>query len=171
MTEGTGRMGELPAADQVADTDELVAATELVDGRAIGEVDAQPVRARRRRRSPFASVRSLGSGITAVGVKELRGRMRGRRAFVILTVYLLFLAAFAWSWQLIAERTYGGNVLSGSSAAFGASSISTMRSGESGPRIMMSEIDVLRLVEVRLRPPLSRCHQLFGSVLSFMPGT
>ena len=123
MTEGTGRMGELPAADQVADTDELVAATELVDGRAIGEVDAQPVRARRRRRSPFASIRSLGSGITAVGVKELRGRMRGRRAFVILTVYLLFLAAFAWSWQLIAERTYGGNVLSGSSAAFASALI------------------------------------------------
>ena len=35
-----------------------------------------------------------------------------------------------------------------------------MRSGESGPRIIMSEIDVVRLVEVRLSPPLSRCHQL-----------
>ncbi len=56
------------------------------------------------------------------------------------------------------------------SARISASSISTMRSGESGPRIIMSEIDVLRLDEVRLRPPLRRCHQLFGSVLSFMPG-
>ena len=35
--------------------------------------------------------------------------MRGRRAFVILTLYLLFLAAFAWAWELIAERAYGGN--------------------------------------------------------------
>jgi ABC-type transport system involved in multi-copper enzyme maturation permease subunit len=49
--------------------------------------------------------------------------MRGRRAFVILTLYLLFLAAFAWSWQLIAERRYGGDVLSGGSAAFASALI------------------------------------------------
>ena len=42
-----------------------------------------------------ARVRGCG-GIAAVGVKELRGRMRGRRAFVVLTFYLLFLGLFAW---------------------------------------------------------------------------
>ena len=36
------------------------------------------------------------SGISAVSIKELRGRMRGRRAFVVLTVYLLLLGAFAF---------------------------------------------------------------------------
>ncbi len=41
-------------------------------------------------------LRHFGSGITAVGVKELRGRMRGRRAFVVLTLYLLLLCVFAW---------------------------------------------------------------------------
>ena len=35
-------------------------------------------------------------GITAIGVKELRGRMRGRRAFVSVTVYVLIVAGFAW---------------------------------------------------------------------------
>ena len=44
------------------------------------------------------------AGIAAVGVKELRGRMRGRRAFVILTVYLVLLGGFAWMVELIAER-------------------------------------------------------------------
>jgi len=37
------------------------------------------------------------SGITAVSIKELRGRMRGRRAFVVLTIYLLLLSLFAFS--------------------------------------------------------------------------
>jgi ABC-type transport system involved in multi-copper enzyme maturation permease subunit len=45
--------------------------------------------------------------------------MRGRRAFVILTLYLLFLAGFAWAWQLIAERAYANSTtLYGGSAAF-----------------------------------------------------
>ncbi|MBI3746500.1 MAG: ABC transporter permease subunit [Chloroflexi bacterium] len=35
-------------------------------------------------------------GITAIGVKELRGRMRGRRAFVSVTVYVLIVAGFTW---------------------------------------------------------------------------
>lgn len=35
-------------------------------------------------------------GITAIGVKELRGRMRGKRAFVSVTVYVMLVAGFAW---------------------------------------------------------------------------
>jgi ABC-type transport system involved in multi-copper enzyme maturation permease subunit len=50
--------------------------------------------------------------------------MRGRRAFVILTLYLLFLAGFAWAWELIAERTYGNSgALYGGSAAFASALI------------------------------------------------
>ena len=45
---------------------------------------------RRGRHGPgLTAVRHLSQGIGAVGVKELRGRMRGRRAFVILTIYLV----------------------------------------------------------------------------------
>lgn len=43
-------------------------------------------------------------GIGAVGVKELRGRMRGRRAFAVLTVYLLLLAGFAWMLYSLQEQ-------------------------------------------------------------------
>ena len=44
--------------------------------------------------------RGLGrfwSGISAVSIKELRGRMRGRRAFGVLTIYLLLLGLFAFA--------------------------------------------------------------------------
>lgn len=46
------------------------------------------------------------AGIDAIMVKELRGRMRGRRAFVVLTFYLLVLAGFAWMVELIFEAQY-----------------------------------------------------------------
>jgi len=38
----------------------------------------------------------LATGMIAVGTKELRGRMRGRRAFAVLTFYLVLLSVFAW---------------------------------------------------------------------------
>lgn len=64
-----------------------------------------------RRVSTFARV--VG-GIAAIGVKELRGRMRGRRAFVILTIYLGLLAGFALMVERIIEAQYlnGFNTMS-----------------------------------------------------------
>lgn len=63
--------------------------------------------------SPMSALTRTAGGIGAVGVKELRGRMRGRRAFIILTIYLLLLGGFAWMVELIMERNYsfsfGGN--------------------------------------------------------------
>lgn len=59
------------------------------------------------RRGRLAPLRDVANGIVAVGVKELRGRMRGRRAFVILTIYLLLVAGFALMVQAIQERTLG----------------------------------------------------------------
>jgi ABC-type transport system involved in multi-copper enzyme maturation permease subunit len=50
-------------------------------------------------------VRTIG-GIAAIGVKELRGRMRGRRAFIILTIYLLLLGGFALMVERIMEASF-----------------------------------------------------------------
>jgi ABC-type transport system involved in multi-copper enzyme maturation permease subunit len=97
------------------------AQSELVDlpGAATGTQAAG-----RSRPHPLRALRLGFSGVAAVGVKELRGRMRGRRAFVILTLYLLFLAGFAWAWQLIAQRTYeNSGSLNGGSAAFASALI------------------------------------------------
>jgi ABC-type transport system involved in multi-copper enzyme maturation permease subunit len=56
-------------------------------------------------RRPALPLAGALNGIVAIGTKELRGRMRGRRAFVVLTVYLALLAVFAWMVQLMNERT------------------------------------------------------------------
>src|SRR5690606_35973882 len=45
---------------------------------------------------PVRAIRAFTTGVGAVGSKELRGRMRGRRAFVVLTVYLLLLSGIAF---------------------------------------------------------------------------
>jgi ABC-type transport system involved in multi-copper enzyme maturation permease subunit len=87
--------------------------TELSDTTELVGAGAAAAVRRRRWSSPFESLARTAGGIGAVGVKELRGRMRGRRAFVILTIYLLLLGGFAWMVELIMERTYsfgfGGN--------------------------------------------------------------
>ena len=55
---------------------------------------------RLRRRGP------LMPGIAAILVKELRGRMRGRRAFVIVTIYLVVLAVIGWMLQRMNEEAF-----------------------------------------------------------------
>jgi len=75
-----------------------------------------PVLPRRRRFNAFS--RTAG-GIAAIGVKELRGRMRGRRAFAILTIYLLLLGGFALMAEKLVEANYTTG-FGGSSAFAGA---------------------------------------------------
>jgi len=45
------------------------------------------------------------SGISAVGIKELRGRMRGRRAFVVVTIYLALLSLLAFAVYVYLKQT------------------------------------------------------------------
>lgn len=71
-------------------------------------------------RGHLPRLRSLrpSSGITAIIVKELRGRMRGRRAFVILTLYVLLLAGFAWMAQQIHQAAVAGSASYGGAATY-----------------------------------------------------
>lgn len=73
-------------------------------------------------RRPLPRLRRLrpSSGITAIIVKELRGRMRGRRAFVILTLHILLLAVFAWMFEKINEGTVAQMGSYGGQATFGS---------------------------------------------------
>ncbi len=85
-------------------------------------VGEAPLAPRRPRPNPIRSTARGIDSIVAVGVKELRGRVRGRRAFVVLTFYLLFLGGFAWAWELVAEQRYvQTSTLEGASAAFASS--------------------------------------------------
>ena len=94
-------------------------------GEGVEPVETRVVGTRRRLHAPRLDVRRrLGgavAGLTAIGVKELRGRMRGRRAFVILTIYLVLLASFAWMIELILEKSYSSSL--GQSAAFASAPI------------------------------------------------
>jgi ABC-type transport system involved in multi-copper enzyme maturation permease subunit len=111
MTDATPEIVELTPAEMADPTTDL------------DRIEVAP-RAARRRPHPVRSMRALAGGIAAIGVKELRGRMRGRRAFVILTLYLLFLATIGWAWELIVARHYDASgSLNGGSAAFASALI------------------------------------------------
>ena len=62
---------------------------------------------RRRGGGVGRSLGSFASAVGAVGSKELRGRMRGRRAFVVLTVYLLLLSVFAFGIYMYMRQQAG----------------------------------------------------------------
>lgn len=68
-----------------------------------------------------ARLASATSGLTAIGVKELRGRMRGRRAFTVLTIYLVVIGGFAWMVDVIAEQSYRASY--GGQVSYAAASI------------------------------------------------
>jgi ABC-type transport system involved in multi-copper enzyme maturation permease subunit len=95
-----------------------------------------------RRPSVRRSTGGLFAGLSAVGVKELRGRMRGRRAFVVLTVYLLLLAGFAWMYELILEQQYKSSA--SGTAAFASAAI--------GQELFAGLMMVVTLLVVLLAP-------------------
>lgn len=65
----------------------------------------------------------FSSGIAAIIVKELRGRMRGRRAFIVLTIYILLLAAFAWMFERINEESVSGFSSYGGQATYASAAV------------------------------------------------
>lgn len=66
---------------------------------------------------------SLPSGISAIIVKELRGRMRGRRAFVIITLHVLLLSVFAWMYQRLSEEEVKGLSSFGGQATYASATV------------------------------------------------
>ncbi len=48
------------------------------------------------RRRPLSGLREFGSSVSTIMSKELRSRFRGRRAFIVLTIYLAALALIAY---------------------------------------------------------------------------
>src|SRR5437773_9373306 len=63
------------------------------------------------------------SGISAIIVKELRGRMRGRRAFIVLTLHVLLLTLFAWMFQRLNEESLVNSSSYGGQATYASASV------------------------------------------------
>jgi len=120
--------------------DEAIMATADASAAAASQ-PAVVVKPARRRPHPIRALRRLLGGLSAVGVKELRGRMRGRRAFVVLTLYLLLLGSFAWMYELILEQRYS---TTGGSAAYASAAI--------GQELFAGLMMVVTLLVVLLAP-------------------
>lgn len=60
-----------------------------------------------------SAVREFGSSIVTIMVKELRSRMRGRRAFIVLTVYLGILALITYGVYVVVEPNAQGIAVGG----------------------------------------------------------
>ncbi len=74
-----------------------------------------------------SAVREFGSSVTTIMVKELRSRMRGRRAFVVLTVYLALLATIAYGSYLAVAPLARAAVGAGfGDAGFQAANVSSL---------------------------------------------
>ena len=65
----------------------------------------------------------LPSGISAIIVKELRGRMRGRRAFIVVTIHVLLLAVFAWMLLRLQEESFRSMSSFGGQATYASANI------------------------------------------------
>jgi ABC-type transport system involved in multi-copper enzyme maturation permease subunit len=60
-----------------------------------------------------SAIREFGSSVATIMVKELRSRMRGRRAFVVLTVYLGVLALITYGVYVVVEPNAQGMAVGG----------------------------------------------------------
>ena len=89
----------------------------------------------------FGAIRDVFGGISAISVKELRGRMRGRRAFIIITIHLLLVAGFAWMVETLMERTLTG----GFGSTFSASA-------DIGRALFVAMLILLTLIVLVLAP-------------------
>ena len=72
-------------------------------------------------RRPRLTPPRVTSGISAIIVKELRGRMRGRRAFIVMTIHVLLLTLLAWMFQRLNEENLANQGLGGQATYASAS--------------------------------------------------
>ena len=100
----------------------------------------------------------LLAGMAAVGAKELRGRMRGRRAFAIVTIYLLLLSLFAWGIYQFKLEVAGDIFVNGGSLAnggFNSALQATTRSAEIGHALFAGLLVLLTVLVLVLAPALT----------------
>lgn len=100
-----------------------------------------PVTAVTGRPRRLRGLRDVFGGVSAISVKELRGRMRGKRAFVIITIHLLLVAGFAWMVETLMERT----LTSGFGGTFSASA-------DIGRALFVAMLILLTLIVLVLAP-------------------
>src|SRR5687768_17831589 len=118
MTEPTAPLAT--TADDPATIEEIKGATPTPSSEPDPTAAASWVAPANRPPRSLGFARTVG-GIAAIGVKETRGRMRGKRAFVVLTIYLVLLAGFAAMVEILVEQSFQTGF--GGSGAFASAAI------------------------------------------------
>ena len=77
-----------------------------------------------------SAVREFGSSVVTIMVKELRSRMRGRRAFIVLTVYLAILALITYGVYVVVAPN-AANITGGGFGGFGGQANASALIGQS----------------------------------------
>jgi ABC-2 type transport system permease protein len=102
-----------------------------------------------------SALREYGSSVTTIMVKELRSRMRGRRAFVVLTVYLGILALITYGVYVVVEPNAQG-VAVGGFGGFGGQANASALIGQS----IFTLLSIFQLVLVSFIAPAFTAGQI-----------
>ncbi len=102
-----------------------------------------------------SALREFGSSVNTIMVKELRSRMRGRRAFVVLTVYLGILALITYGVYVVVEPNAQG-VAVGGFGGFGGQANASALIGQS----IFTLLSIFQLVLVAFIAPAFTAGQI-----------
>jgi ABC-2 type transport system permease protein len=105
------------------------------------------------RRSPL---REFGAGVGTIMVKELRSRMRGRRAFVVLTVYLGILALITYGVYVVIAPNAQGMTGGGFGGGFGGQANASALIGQS----IFTLLSIFQLILVSFIAPAFTAGQI-----------
>lgn len=101
-----------------------------------------------------SAVREFGSSVATIMVKELRSRMRGRRAFIVLTVYLAILALITYGVYVVVAPNARG--IAGGFGGFGGQANASALIGQS----IFSLLSIFQLILICFIAPAFTAGQI-----------
>ena len=101
-----------------------------------------------------STLREFGSSVITIMVKELRSRMRGRRAFIVLTVYLGILALITYGVYVVVAPNARG--MAGGFGGFGGTANASAIIGQS----IFSILSIFQLILVSFIAPAFTAGQI-----------
>ena len=101
-----------------------------------------------------SAAREFGASVVTIMVKELRSRMRGRRAFIVLTVYLAILALITYGVYVVVAPNARG--ITGGFGGFGGQANASALIGQS----IFTLLSIFQLILIRFIAPAFTAGQI-----------
>ncbi|HET7686579.1 MAG TPA: ABC transporter permease subunit [Candidatus Limnocylindria bacterium] len=102
---------------------------------------------------PASGVSEFASSVATILSKELRGRFRGRRAFVVLTIYVAVLALIAYGAYVVEAPSARDAANGGTLAPDGVSTVNLVNASSSIGQAIFSMLSVFQLLLVAFIAP------------------